>query len=33
LDGMVLLQAAGAPSVGLETEPDNAPTVQINGSK
>jgi len=31
LDGMVLLQAAGAPSVGLETEPDNAPTVQING--
>jgi biopolymer transport protein TolR len=33
LDGMVLLQAAGAPSVGLETEPDNAPTVQINGRK
>jgi biopolymer transport protein TolR len=33
LDGMILLQAAGAPSVGLETEPDNAPTVQINGSK
>jgi biopolymer transport protein TolR len=33
LDGMVLLQAAGAPSVGLETEPDNAPTVRINGSK
>ncbi|HEY3859101.1 MAG TPA: protein TolR [Gammaproteobacteria bacterium] len=33
LDGMVLLQASGAPSVGLETEPDNAPTVHINGSK
>jgi len=29
LDGMVLLQAAGAPSVGLETEPNNAPVVQI----
>ena len=27
--GMVLLQAAGAPSVGLETEPNDAPNVQI----
>jgi biopolymer transport protein TolR len=33
LQGMVLLQAAGAASIGLETEPDNAPTVRINGSK
>jgi biopolymer transport protein TolR len=33
LQGMVLLQAAGASSIGLETEPDNAPTVRINGSK
>ncbi len=32
LHGMVLLQAAGAPSVGLETEPNNAPTVQMPGS-
>ena len=32
LNGMVLLQAAGAPSVGLETEPNNAPTVQMPGS-
>ncbi len=31
LDGMVLLQGAGAPSVGLETEPNNAPTVQMPG--
>ena len=32
LNGMVLLQAAGAPAVGLETEPNNAPTVQMPGS-
>ena len=31
LHGMVLLQAAGAPSVGLETEPNNAPVVQMPG--
>jgi biopolymer transport protein TolR len=31
LDGMVLLQAAGAPSVGLETEPNNAPVVEMPG--
>ena len=31
LQGMVLLQAAGAPSVGLETEPNNAPVVQMPG--
>jgi len=29
LDGMVLLQAAGAPSVGMETEPNGAPIVQM----
>jgi len=33
ITGIALLQGAGVPSVGLETEPDNAPTVQINGSK
>jgi biopolymer transport protein TolR len=33
LHGMVLLQAAGAPSVGLETEPNNAPSVQFTGGK
>lgn len=33
IGGIALLQGAGVPSVGLETEPDNAPTVQINGSK
>ncbi|HEY3644020.1 MAG TPA: protein TolR [Gammaproteobacteria bacterium] len=33
INGIALLQGAGVPSVGLETEPDNAPTVQINGSK
>jgi biopolymer transport protein TolR len=31
LQGMVLLQAAGAPSVGLETEPNSAPVVQMPG--
>ncbi|HEX2668507.1 MAG TPA: ExbD/TolR family protein [Gammaproteobacteria bacterium] len=30
LRGMVLLQAAGAPSVGLESDSDNAPVVQFN---
>jgi biopolymer transport protein TolR len=33
ITGIALLQGAGVPSVGLETEPDNAPKVQINGSK
>ena len=33
LHGMVLLQAAGAPSVGLETEPNNAPSVQFTGGR
>ena len=33
LDGMVLLQAAGAPAVGLETEPNNAPVVQFTGKQ
>ncbi|HEY1991475.1 MAG TPA: protein TolR [Gammaproteobacteria bacterium] len=33
ITGIALLQGAGVPSVGLETEPDNAPTVQINGSR
>jgi len=33
ITGIALLQGAGVPSVGLETEPDNAPTVKINGSK
>jgi biopolymer transport protein TolR len=27
--GMVLLQAAGAPSVGLETEPNKAPNIRV----
>jgi biopolymer transport protein TolR len=31
ITGIALLQGAGVPSVGLETEPDNAPTVQIKG--
>ncbi|HEX6549283.1 MAG TPA: protein TolR [Gammaproteobacteria bacterium] len=31
--GMVLLQAAGAPSVGMETNPDNPPQVRIQGGK
>ncbi|HEY4126881.1 MAG TPA: protein TolR [Gammaproteobacteria bacterium] len=33
ITGIALLQGAGVPSVGLETEPDNAPSVQINGHK
>ena len=33
ITGIALLQGAGVPSVGLETEPDNAPRVQINGGK
>ena len=33
ITGIALLQGAGVPSVGLETEPDNAPKVQINGGK
>ena len=33
ITGIALLQGAGVPSVGLETEPDNAPTVKINGGK
>ncbi|HSN17809.1 MAG TPA: protein TolR [Gammaproteobacteria bacterium] len=33
ITGIALLQGAGVPSVGLETEPDNAPTVQIHGSR
>ena len=33
ITGIALLQGAGVPSVGLETEPDNAPQVQINGTK
>ena len=33
ITGIALLQGAGVPSVGLETEPDNAPTVQINGGR
>ena len=31
LRGMTLLQAAGAPSVGLETNPNNPPRVEITG--
>lgn len=31
LRGMTLLQAAGAPSVGLETNPNHPPRVRING--
>ena len=31
LRGMTLLQAAGAPSVGLETNPNNPPRVEIKG--
>ena len=31
--GMVLLQAAGAPSVGMETNPENPPQVKIQGGK
>jgi len=31
LRGMTLLQAAGAPSVGLETNPNDVPRVEITG--
>ncbi len=31
LRGMTLLQAAGAPSVGLETNPNNPPQVEVTG--
>lgn len=29
--GMVLLQAAGAPSVGMETNPEHPPQIQVKG--
>ncbi|MGH8362045.1 MAG: protein TolR [Gammaproteobacteria bacterium] len=31
IDAMVLLQKAGAPSMGLETNPENPPRVEITG--
>ncbi|MGH8398933.1 MAG: protein TolR [Gammaproteobacteria bacterium] len=31
MDAMVLLQKAGAPSVGMETNPNNPPRVEITG--
>lgn len=33
LRGMTLLQAAGVPSVGLETNPNNPPRVEVTGRR